>query len=148
QFLEDELKTTAMATAAYQHKFKEAGHLLNIGFNYTFHREDEQYFYDNYLPSSTGTDAFKLLSDEQVYDFNIDYIKHLKYWRIETGIKLRNRNIPADMECKPGANSVLDMDAGGWANYKELIPALYGNYVFENEKWEAELGLRMEYVKI
>lgn len=148
QFLEDELKTTAMATAAYQHKFKEAGHLLNIGFNYTFHREDEQYFYDNYLPSSTGTDAFKLLSDEQVYDFNIDYIKPLKYGRIETGIKLRNRSIPTNMEFRPGVNSVLDMDAGGWANYKELIPAIYGNYVFENEKWEAELGLRMEYVKI
>jgi len=148
QFLEDELKTTAMATAAYQHKFKEAGHLLNIGFNYTFHREDEQYFYDNYLPSTTGTDAFKLLSDEQVYDFNIDYIKPLKYGRIETGIKLRNRSIPTNMEFRPGANSVLDMDAGGWANYKELIPAIYGNYVFENEKWEAELGLRMEYVKI
>lgn len=148
QFLEDELKTTAMATAAYQHKFKEAGHLLNIGFNYTFHREDEQYFYENYLPSSTGTDAFKLLSDEQVYDFNIDYIKPLKYGRIETGIKLRNRSIPTNMEFRPGANSVLDMDAGGWANYKELIPTIYGNYVFENEKWEAELGLRMEYVKI
>jgi outer membrane receptor protein involved in Fe transport len=148
QFLEDELKTTAMATTTYQHKFKEAGHLLNIGFNYTFHREDEQYFYDNYLPSSVGTDAFKLLSDEQVYDFNIDYIKPLKQGRIETGIKLRNRNIPTNMEFKPGANSVLDIDAGGWANYKELIPAAYGNYVFESEKWEAELGLRMEYVKI
>lgn len=148
QFLEDEIKTTAMATAAYQHKFKEAGHLLNVGFNYTFHREDEQYFYDNFLPSSTGKDAFKLLSDEQVYDFNIDYIKPLKYGRIETGIKLRNRAIPTNMEFKPGANSVLDMDAGGWANYKELIPAVYGNYVFETEKWEAELGLRVEYVKI
>lgn len=148
QFLEDELKTTAMATAAYQHKFKEAGHLLNVGFNYTFHRENEQYFYDNYLPATTGTDAFKLLSDEQVYDFNIDYIKPLKYGRVETGIKLRNRSIPTNMAFRPGVNSVLDTNAGGWANYKELIPALYGNYVFENEKWEAELGLRMEYVKI
>lgn len=148
QFLEDELKTTAMATAAYQRKFRQAGHLLNIGFNYTFHREDERYFYDNYLPSSKGTDAFKLLSDEQVYDFNIDYIRPLKYGRVETGIKFRNRNIPVNMDFRPGANSVLDMNAGGWAKYKELIPALYGNYVFENEKWEAELGLRMEYVKI
>lgn len=148
QFLEDELKTTAMATANYQHKFKEAGHLLNMGFNYTFHRENEQYFYDNYLPTSKGTDAFKLLSDEQVQDFNIDYIRPLKYGRIETGIKLRNRSIPTNMDFRPGDNSVLDMNAGGWANYKELIPALYGNYVFENAKWEAELGLRLEYVKI
>lgn len=148
QFLEDELKTTAMGTAAYQHKFKEAGHLLNIGFNYTFHRENEQYFYDNYLPASTGTDAFKLLSDEQVYDFNIDYIKPLKYGRIETGIKFRNRSIPTNMDFRPGNNSVLDTNAGGWATYKELIPAVYGNYVFENKKWEAELGLRVEYVNI
>ncbi len=148
QFLEDELKTTIMATANYQHKFKEAGHLLNIGFNYTFHREDEKYFYDNYLPASTGTDAFKLLSDEQVYDFNFDYIKPLGYGRIETGIKLRNRNIPTNMQFIPGANSVLDTNAGGWATYKELIPAIYGNYIFENKKWEAELGLRVEYVRI
>jgi outer membrane receptor protein involved in Fe transport len=148
QFLEDELKTTVMATAAYQHKFKQAGHLLNIGFNYTFHREDEKYFYDNYLPTTTGTDAFKLLSDEQVYDFNFDYIKPLKYGRIETGVKLRNRNIPTNMQFIPGVNSVLDTNAGGWATYKELIPAVYGNYIFENKKWEAELGLRLEYVKI
>lgn len=148
QFLEDELKTTWMATANYQHKFKEAGHLLNMGFNYTFHREDEKYFYDNYLQTSTGTDAFKLLSDEQVYDFNFDYIKPLKYGRIETGIKFRNRNIPTNMQFIPGVNSVLDTNAGGWATYKELIPAVYGNYIFENKKWDAELGLRIEYVKI
>ncbi len=148
QFLEDELKTTVMATASYQHKFKEAGHLLNIGFNYTFHREDEKYFYDNYLPASAGTDAFKLLSDEQVYDFNFDYIQPLKYGRIETGIKLRNRNIPTNMQFIPGINSVLDTNAGGRATYRELIPAVYGNYIFENKKWEAELGLRVEYVKI
>lgn len=148
QFLEDELKTTAMASAMYQHKFKQAGHLLNIGFNYTFHREDEKYFYDNYLPTSTGTDAFKLLSDEQVYDFNIDYIKPLKYGRIETGVKFRYRNIPTNMNFQAGINSVLDTNAGGWATYNEIIPALYGNYVFENAKWEAELGLRVEYVKI
>lgn len=148
QFLEDELKTTIMGTASYQHKFKDAGHLLNVGFNYTFHREDEKYFYDNYLPTSTGIDAFKLLSDEQVYDFTIDYVKPLKYGRIETGIKLRSRSIPTDMNFIPGVNSVLDVNAGGWATYKELIPAIYGNYIFENEKLEAELGVRLEYVKI
>ncbi len=148
QFLEDELKTTIMATTNYQHKFKEAGHKLNIEFNYTFHREDEKYFYDNILPNSMGTDAFKLLSDEKVFDFNIDYVKPLKYGRIETGIKLRNRSIPTNMQFIPGFNSVLDSKAGGWATYKEFIPALYENYIIENKKWEAELGLRIEFVKI
>ncbi|MDN3693149.1 outer membrane beta-barrel family protein [Chryseobacterium tructae] len=72
----------------------------------------------------------------------------MKYGRIETGIKLRSRSIPTNMNFIPGANSVLDVSAGGKADYKEFIPAVYGNYIFENEKWEAELGLRLEYVRI
>lgn len=148
QFLEDELKTTWIATANYQHRYREAGHILSAGFNYTFHREDEQYFYDNFLPTSTGKDAFKLLSDEQVYDFNLDYQKPLKYGHIETGVKLRRRDIPTNMQFIPGANSVLDADAGGAATYRELIPAVYGSYIFETPKWEAEVGLRVEYVRI
>lgn len=148
QFLEDELKTTVMATAAYQHKFKEAGRLLTMGFNYTFHREDERYNFTNILPTYTGFDAFKLISDESVYDFNIDYIKPLRYGRVETGIKLRHREIPTNMLFIPGLNSPLDVNAGGVATYKELIPAMYSNYVFESRKVEAEVGLRLEYVKI
>ncbi|MFZ1227195.1 MAG: carboxypeptidase-like regulatory domain-containing protein, partial [Saprospiraceae bacterium] len=35
QFLEDELKTTVMATASFQHKFSQPGRFLNIGLNYT-----------------------------------------------------------------------------------------------------------------
>ena len=148
QFLEDELKITAMATVSYQHKFKQAGHLLNVGFNYTFHREDEKYFFDNILPTYSGKDAFKLLSDEHVADINIDYVKPLKFGRIEAGFKLRNRNIPTNMQFFPGINSPLDINAGGWATYKEIIPAMYGNYIFENKKFEAEVGMRLEYVGI
>lgn len=148
QFLEDELKTTVMATAAYQHKYKEPGHVLNIGFNYTFHREDEKYFFDNTTPLFTSEDAFKLLSDETVGDFNLDYVQPLKYGRMEGGIKFRRRNIPTNMQFFPGTNSALDSTAGGWATYNETIPALYGNYVFENPKFESEIGLRVEYVEI
>jgi outer membrane receptor protein involved in Fe transport len=146
QFLEDELKTTVMATAAYQHKFKEAGRLLNIGFNYTFHREDEKYFFTNIMPTFTGYDAFKLISDESVADLTMDYVRPLRYGRIETGLKFRRRTIPTNMLFIPGINSPLDTTAGGWATYKETIPAVYGNYVFENKKYEAEIGLRVEYV--
>jgi outer membrane receptor protein involved in Fe transport len=148
QFLEDELKTTVMATAAYQHKYKEPGHLLNIGFNYTFHREDEKYFFDNTTPTFFSEDAFKLLSDEKVGDFNLDYVQPLKYGRMEGGIKFRRRTIPTNMQFFPGTNSAIDSTAGGWATYKETIPALYGNYVFENPTFESELGLRVEYVGI
>lgn len=148
QFLEDELKTTAVASAAYQHKFKQAGHLLNFGFNYTFHREDEKYNFVNTLLTYTGLDSFKLLSDEHVADFNIDYVKPLKHGRIEGGVKFRYRDIPTNMQFKPGFNSPLDTNAGGAATYTEIIPAVYGNYVYESKKIEAEIGLRVEYVDL
>lgn len=148
QFLEDELKTTAMGMTTYQHKFKQAGHVFNAGVNYTFHRENEKYFFDNILPSYTGHDAFRVLSDEQVIDINLDYIKPLKYGHLETGLKFRKRDIPTDMLFIPGLYSPLDTNAGGWAVYKELIPALYGNYVYESKKIEAEIGLRAEYVNL
>jgi hypothetical protein len=110
--LEDELKTTAMATLAYQHKFQDPGHLLNFGYNYTFHREDEKYFFTNAMPTFTGKDSFKLLSDETVSDFNLDYIKPLKFGRVETGVKYRKRDIPTNMQFFPGVNSPLDSSAG------------------------------------
>ncbi len=148
QFLEDELKTTYGANALLAHKFAQPGHGLNLGFNYTFHREDEKYFYDNTLANSTGTDAFKLLSDEQVFDATLDYTKPLRYGRFEGGAKLRRRTIPTNMQFMPGLNSVLDSAAGGQATYREWIPAVYGAYAFENVKWEATIGLRLEYVKL
>lgn len=148
QFLEDELKTTVTASALYLHKFKQPGHTLNLGFNYTFHREDEKYYFTNVMPLSTGEDAFKLISDEHVSDLNIDYVKPLKYGRLESGLKFRYRDIPTNMQFFPGLNSPIDSAAGGWANYKETIPALYSNYILENKKYELEAGLRVEYVKV
>ncbi|GAA4930252.1 TonB-dependent receptor family protein [Mucilaginibacter defluvii] len=148
QFLEDELKTTATASLSWQHKFKQPGRVLSAGFNYTYHRENEQYFFTNILPAYTGLDSFKLLSDEHVADLNLDYVHPLKYGRFETGVKFRRRTIPVNMQFKPGLNSPLDASAGGDANYKETIPAIYGNYIFESNKFEVEAGLRVEYVNL
>lgn len=148
QFLEDELKTTVTATSSFQHKFQQPGHLLNLGLNYTFHREDEKYFFTNILPASTGQDAFKLLSDESVFDLTADYAKPLRYGHLEGGIKIRKRYIPTNMQFFPGLNSPIDSAAGGWANYNETIPAVYGNYVVENKHFELEAGLRLEYVDL
>ncbi len=148
QFLEDELKTTAMASTVFQHKFKQLGHVLNLNLNYSFHREDEKYFFTNILPTYTGKDAFKLISDETVTDFNVDYVRPLKYGRIEGGMKFRYRQIPTNMRFYPGLNSPLDTTAGGIATYNEIIPALYANYIFESKKFDAEIGLRVEYVNI
>lgn len=58
QFLEDELKTTVMASASYEHKFKEPGHKINTGLNYTYHREDEQYFFHEHSSQFYGKRRF------------------------------------------------------------------------------------------
>lgn len=148
QFLEDEVKTTAMATALYSHKFRQPGHTLDAGFNYTFHREDEKYFFTNIMPTYTGYDSFKLISDENVADFNLDYVRPLRRGRIEAGAKFRYRFIPTDMNFLPGINSPLDTNAGGAATYYETIPAVYTNYVLESRRIEVEAGLRIEYADI
>lgn len=148
QFLEDEVKYTAVGSTTFAHKFRQPGHTLVFTGNYSFHREDEQYFFTNILPGFTGQDAFKLLSDEHVTDINADYTKPLRHGRVEAGIKNRFRSIPVNMQFFPGLNSPLDTGAGGWANYYEKIPAVYSNYIFENEKLELEGGLRVEYVQV
>jgi outer membrane receptor protein involved in Fe transport len=148
QFLEDEVKYTAFSSAVLTHRFVQPGHTLTFTNNYSFHREDEQYFFTNTLPSFVGSDAFKLLSDEHVVDLNADYVKPLRQGRLEAGFKGRYRSIPVNMQFFPGVNSPIDSGAGGWANYYETIPALYSNYVFENERIELEGGVRVEGVQV
>lgn len=148
QFLEDEVKYTAFGTAALEHRFAQAGHTLTATTVYSFHREDEQYFFTNTLPASTGEDAFKLLSDEHVVDLNLDYVRPLRQGRFEGGFKGRYRSIPVDMRFFPGLNSPIDSGAGGWATYRERIPAVYATYVYETRRVELEGGLRLESVSV
>ena len=98
QFLEDESKTTGTFLANWQHKFTQPGRLLTVGFNYTFHREDEKYYFTNTMPDYKGEDSFKLLSDEHVTDVTLDYVQPLKYGRFEMGAKIRRRYIPTNMQ--------------------------------------------------
>lgn len=149
QFLEDEVLTAAMGSIAFQHKFFQPGHKLNVGFNYTFDREDEKYFFTNTRPSFTAQESFFLIADQKVVDFTLDYTRPLKHGFLETGFKFRRRTIPTDMQFNPAQeNSVLDTGADGLATYKEVIPAVYGNYSYEVKKLEAEIGLRVEYVNL
>lgn len=148
QFYEDEVLTASTLNTSYQYKFKQPGHVLNIGFNYTFHREDEKYFLTDIRPTYTGRDTFMLIADQHVADFNLDYVRPLKQGRLEAGMKFRRRNIPTNMEFFPGINSPLDTNAAGWAEYSETIPAIYGNYVYESNRLEVEAGMRFEYVRL
>ncbi|MFT3678072.1 MAG: TonB-dependent receptor [Chitinophagaceae bacterium] len=148
QFLEDELKTTVTTTASWQHRFAQPGRTLSVGFNYTFHREDEKYFFTDRMPAYISLDSFKLLSDEHVADITADYVQPLKQGRLEAGLKFRRRFIPVNMQFKPGEHSALDVSAGGKARYAETIPAVYLNYIYENDQLELEAGLWGEYVHL
>lgn len=148
QFLEDEVKYTAFTSAVLTRRFQQPGRSLVFTANYSFHREDERYFFTNTLPAFTGQDAFALLSDEHVLDFNVDYTKPLRQGRLDLGFKGRYRSIPVDMQFFPGEQSPIDSGAGGWATYRETIPALYANYVFESQTIELEGGLRIEDVAV
>lgn len=148
QFLEDEVLTATTFSASWQHKYLQPGRILSLSYNYTFNREDEKYFFTNTLPTYIGEDSFALIADQHVTDLRADYTHPLKHGRIEGGLKVRVRDIPTDMRFYPGVNSPLDSDAAGYANYSEVIPAIYGNYVFENENFEAEAGVRVEHVSL
>lgn len=146
QFLEDEVKYTAFASTVFTHRFAQPGHVLTVTGNYSFHREDEQYFFTNTLPTFTGQDAFKLLSDEHIGDLNVDYVRPLPQGRLELGFKGRYRSIPVNMQFFPGQLSPIDSGAGGRATYREKIPAAYATYVFETPRVEVEGGVRVEQV--
>lgn len=148
QFLEDEVLYTASGTAAFEHRFPQAGHTLSASTVYSFHREDEKYFFTNTLPGFVGEDAFALIADEYVVDLSLDYVRPLRSGRFEGGLKGRYRSIPVDMRFFPGENSPIDSGAGGWAKYRERIPALYGNYVYESERIELEGGVRLEATRL
>lgn len=145
-FLEDEVKYTAFASTVFTHRFPQPGHLLTVTGTYSFHREDERYFFTNTLPTFTGKDAFKLLSDEHIGDLSVDYVRPLPQGRLEAGFKGRYRSIPVNMQFFPGQNSPIDSGAGGWATYREKIPAAYATYVVETPRVEVEGGMRIEQV--
>nr|MCU0634777.1 outer membrane beta-barrel family protein [Gemmatimonadaceae bacterium] len=146
EFLEDEVKYTAFASAVLTRRYQQPGRSLTLTSNYSFHREDERYAFRNTLPNFVGRDSFALLSDEHVVDVNLDHTRPLRQGRVDLGVKTRYRFIPVNMRFFPGEQSPIDSGAGGWATYREWIPALYANYVFESERVEVEGGLRVETV--
>ena len=147
-FIEDELKTTGTISQSIHHGFERPGQSLDLSGSYSFHRENEQYHFSNTVNGATGLNAFKLLSDERITQFNVDYVQPYQFGKWESGAMYRGRSIPTNMQFFPGINSPLDSAAGGEAIYGEKIPALYSNVTFENQYLELEGGLRWESARI
>lgn len=147
-YYEDEVNTSVNASMQYLHRFKQPGHQFKVNLGYTFHREDEKFYFSDTLPSLVRNDTTLLIADENVTDLSVDYVKPLKKGRLELGGKLRWRYIPTEMVFRPGMHSILDMNAQGWAQYNEWVSAIYGNFVFETKHFELEAGVRLEYVNV
>jgi len=148
QYYENEVNQTLLASIAHKYQFKQPGHTLETAFNYSFRRKDEVFYFDNILPNLIGTDTTALIADENVYDLTVDYIKPLKTGRYELGTKQRARIFPNLITFTPGQNSILDPALAGTAEYREWLSAVYGTYVWENDQFELEAGLRIEYAQI
>lgn len=147
-YSEEEINTSINVSSMYVKSYEQPGKKLQIALNYTFHREDELFYFNNQQLGIIGTDSTFLIADENVTDFTLDYIRPLRSGRLELGSKIRWRYIPTNMEFRPGLNSILDPGAAGWANYNEWINAIYGTYVYEKNGWEMEAGLRVEYANL
>lgn len=148
QYYEEEVNQTLQVSLSHKYQFKQPGRTLETTFNYSFRRKDEVFYFDNFLPSSTGTDTTSLIADENVYDLTIDYTRPLRSGRYEIGTKQRARIYPNFITFTPGLNSILDPSLSGSAEYRELLSAVYGNYVWESSHFELEAGLRIEYAQI
>ena len=149
QFLEDELVTATMGSVSYEHRFDQPGRKITASANHTFDRENEKYFFDNQQSGRTTKESFALIADQKVLDLKVDYIRPVKQGVVESGLKFRRRTIPTNMVFYPSDSfSVLDTGADGRATYAEWIPSVYGTYIYESKRIQAEAGLRLEYVQL
>ena len=150
QYYENEVNQTLFATLTHKHSFNQPGHSLVSSFNYSFRRKDEVFYFTNkqYNPNLLGTDTTGLLADENIFDLTVDYSKPFKSGRLEVGTKQRARIFPNNIYFKPGNNSILNPNLSGSAEYREMLSAVYGTYIYERKKFELEAGLRLEYAKI
>lgn len=147
-WLEDENTRFINYAVNFSHNFKQEGHTLEAGFLYTKGGEDELFLFTDTSDLRNSTDETRLIVDEIVSDFNVDYTKPLSSGRIELGTRMTSRNIPISYKINPGTNSVLDPNLGEWSEYKENIYAFYTNLIHESEKLDIEGGLRIEQTTI
>lgn len=148
EYYENEVNQTFFATVSHAYSFIQPGHKIVSSLNYSYRHKDEEFFFDNTLPNSVGTDTTGLVADEHIWDLTVDYTKPLQSGRIELGTKQRSRIFPNDIFFNPGFNSILDPGLDGTAEYQEFLSAGYANLVYERNQWEVEGGLRLEYEEV
>lgn len=145
---EDEVTGYLNFSLNYKHRYPEAGHALNIGAQFVRGWEDESYFLNDSSSIRIGQDMTHIVAIENTTSFTADYVKPLRYGRLETGAKIQFRTIPVTYEINRGQQSIIYEGLGDWSDWGENIYAAYLNYVLEKEKMDIEGGLRIEQVNV
>jgi len=141
---EDERTRFINYAANVQQKFRQPGHELKAGYQYTGGGEDEYFPFTDSSAVRVGNDATFLTVFEYVHAFTADYVKPLRSGRLEAGARVALRNIPITYTLTPGTNSILDPDLGQWSRYTENVYASYLNYIRERPGFDVEAGVRFE----
>lgn len=128
----------------YKHKFIESGHELNTGLQYTKGWEDESYFLTDSSFYRESRDTTHIIATEHTTTFTIDYIRPLRYGRLEAGAKVQIRRIPVTYTTGEGVNSIIYPGLGEWSEWGENTYSGYLNYVHEKTKYDIEAGVRLE----
>jgi hypothetical protein len=128
----------------YRHKFTEPGHELNAGFQYTKGWEDENYYLTDSSEYRQSRDTTHIIATEHTSTFTLDYVRPLKYGRLEAGSKIQIRRIPVTYSTGVGTNTIIYPGLGDWSEWGENTFAGYLNYVYEKPNYDIEAGLRVE----
>jgi len=132
----------------YEHQFPEKGHELKIGAQYVRGWEDESYFLNDSSAIRVGQDATNILAIENTTSITTDYVKPLRFGRVELGAKVQIRRLPVTYEITRGQQSIIYEGIGDWSDWGENIYAGYLNYVLEKKKMDIEGGLRIEQTNV
>lgn len=141
---EEEVTRYINAAVNYRHKFEQAGHTLSANAQYTQGLEDETYSLNDSSEVRIGRDKTNIRAIENTTSVSTDYVKSLASGRIELGAKLRVRRLPVNYTITPGNQSIIYPDLGTFSNWGENLYAGYVNYLLEKEKYDVEVGLRVE----
>lgn len=148
KWAEDENTRFINYSANFLHNFQQPGHTLEAGILYTKGGENELFPFKDFNETRNSTDETHLIVNEIITNFNLDYVKPLRFGRIELGSKVQLRSIPISYKINPGENSILDKNLGDWSKYKENIYSTYANLIHEGKKIDIEGGLRIEHTSI
>ncbi len=146
---EEEITGYVNYALRFKHHYEQPGHTLEADLQYSKGWEDETYFLnDSSFIRQDGRDITSVLGTEHIVSSGLDYVRPTASGRVETGGKVRIRNLPVEYEQKRDLNSMLYDGLGNFSKWGEQLYAGYVNLVHEKPKYTIEGGLRAEFTSV